>query len=177
MRPDRSARKQPAPGAAAYPVVVHVPQKLTSVAAGGNDVLGRPTRVSCVECHSQRPNEEPRSVEQLDEFHVGLRFAHGDLRCISCHGRPAHEQLRLASGETLHMTEVMQLCAQCHGPQTRDYRRGSHGGMSGYWDLSRGPRSRNNCVDCHDPHAPAYPGFVPAAPPRDRSGSQGTGHE
>ena len=66
------------------------------------------------------------------------------------------------------MREAMQLCAQCHGPQTRDYRRGSHGGMQGYWDLSRGDRVRNHCVDCHDPHAPAFPRFTPLPPPRDR---------
>jgi formate-dependent nitrite reductase cytochrome c552 subunit len=64
--------------------------------------------------------------------------------------------------------EAMRLCAQCHGPQYRDYKRGSHGGMTGHWDLSRGERTRNNCVDCHDPHAPAYPGTTPVLPPRDR---------
>jgi hypothetical protein len=68
----------------------------------------------------------------------------------------------------VEFADVMKLCAQCHGPQFRDYQHGAHGGMNGYWDLSRGGRSRNNCIDCHDPHAPAYVGAIPAPRPRDR---------
>jgi hypothetical protein len=63
---------------------------------------------------------------------------------------------------------VMDLCGQCHGPQARDYAHGAHGGMTGYWDLSRGPRERNNCIDCHDPHAPAFPKVRPVFAPKDR---------
>jgi hypothetical protein len=62
----------------------------------------------------------------------------------------------------------MQLCAQCHGPQHRDYLRGAHGGMQGYWDSGRGPKVRNNCLHCHDPHAPKFPAMHPASGPNDR---------
>ena len=41
------------------------------------------------------------------------------------------------------------------------------GGMNGYWDLSRGPRERHACTTCHDPHAPAYVGMMPARGPVD----------
>lgn len=160
--------KQPAPAAAAFPVTIHTPPKLTGVPSDHEDALGRPLRVRCVECHSQRQSEEPRRPEQLDEFHRGLTFKHGELACVSCHDRGDHERLTLASGEKVPLVDAMRLCAQCHGPQYRDYTRGSHGGMNGYWDLSRGPRLRNHCVDCHDPHSPAYPGFSPAPGPRDR---------
>jgi hypothetical protein len=70
----------------------------------------------------------------------------------------------------------MTLCAQCHGPQFRDYQHGAHGGMSGFWDLSKGGRTRNNCIDCHDPHAPKYPTVTPARGPNDRF-QTGGGHE
>lgn len=40
--------------------------------------------------------------------------------------------------------------------------------MRGHWDQSRGPRSRNHCVSCHDPHGPAFGSFQPMPPPRDR---------
>lgn len=63
---------------------------------------------------------------------------------------------------------MVSLCGQCHGPQLRDYRRAAHGGATGYWDLSRGPRTRNLCITCHDPHTPAYVGGLPVLPPRDR---------
>ncbi|MBI5610873.1 MAG: hypothetical protein HY902_18485 [Deltaproteobacteria bacterium] len=66
------------------------------------------------------------------------------------------------------MSSVIELCSQCHGPQARDYQHGAHGGMTGYWDLRRGDRFRNVCVDCHNPHVPAYPQFAPVQRPRDR---------
>lgn len=73
------------------------------------------------------------------------------------------------------MTEAITLCSQCHGPQRTSFDRGVHGGMTGHWDLSRGPRERNNCVDCHDPHAPKFVGGAPVHLPRDRffGGSHG----
>ena len=88
-------------------------------------------------------------------------------------GRPdateAEIQAYVATGEPLPMTEVVTLCAQCHGPQYRDFKAGAHGGMTGYWDLSRGDRTRNNCVSCHDPHSPKYAGGHPVMPPRNPS--------
>jgi predicted CXXCH cytochrome family protein len=40
--------------------------------------------------------------------------------------------------------------------------------MNGYWDLSKGPRERHSCLNCHDPHKPAYPKVMPAPGPKDR---------
>ena len=111
--------------------------------------------VSCVTCHSARgPRPLPKQASELKEFHVGMKFQHGKLECGSCHDDSApHRLLHLASGEKVEMPQAMRLCAQCHGPQKRDYDHGAHGGMNGYWDRSRGERVRNNCVDCHDPLA------------------------
>ncbi len=148
---------------------VHLPAKLTSVPSGKRDAMGREIRVSCESCHSLLPEdrEMATSMTELEEFHSGLVFAHGDLSCASCHASTSERRLRLASGETLPMTEALRLCGQCHGPQYRDFEAGVHGGMSGHWDLSRGGRIRNHCVDCHDPHVPAYPQLMPAPPPGD----------
>jgi hypothetical protein len=74
------------------------------------------------------------------------------------------------------VTDAMTLCAQCHGPQFRDYQNGSHGGMNGHWDLSRGPRLRNHCVDCHDPHVPQVLPVHPAPGPKDRFFGPGAKH-
>lgn len=76
--------------------------------------------------------------------------------------------LHLADGTRLELVEALSLCGQCHGLQRRDYAHGAHGGMNGYWDLHAGPRTRNHCVHCHDPHQPKYPRLLPAPPPRDR---------
>lgn len=150
----------------------HIRQPIVAprVDTGRKDAHGASITVACGTCHAtSQPRRETRSAVDLDEFHQGLQYAHGTLTCLSCHDATNYDQLRLADGRGLPFTEAMSLCAQCHGPQYRDYTHGSHGGMTGYWDLSRGPRERNHCVDCHDPHAPRYPEVRPAFPlPPDR---------
>lgn len=156
---------------------------LQSEAQYGVETLGLPTtptvltdaishtggavEVACATCHTTREPSPTRSTEDLDEFHQGLVMQHGDLSCLSCHNEENYDTLKLADGTDVGFENVMQLCAQCHGPQSRDYRNGSHGGMNGYWDLSKGPRQRNACTVCHDAHAPAYPQLMPVFPPKD----------
>jgi len=133
-------------------------------AQGGGTVT-----VACGTCHATRtPDRANATSADLDEFHQGLQFAHGGSTCLSCHDASNYDRLRLADGRPVEFVDVLTLCAQCHGPQYRDWEHGAHGGMSGYWDLTRGPRTRNNCVDCHDPHAPAFPRMRPTFKPIDR---------
>jgi formate-dependent nitrite reductase cytochrome c552 subunit len=161
----------------ASPVVIHEPPQLTSIESGKVDALGRPIRVACVTCHSLRtPAALPERAEDLKDFHRGLRFAHGANRCATCHVVGEQDRLRLADGTTIDNRDAMRLCAQCHGPQHRDYQRGAHGGMSGSWDLESGPRMRNHCVDCHDPHAPKFAPARPVLPPGDRGLGSANGH-
>lgn len=138
-------------------------------ALGGKDAAGKSVTVACSTCHATRPpNFAIRESADLDEFHQNLAYAHGKVSCLSCHNSQNYDTLHLADGSSVEYSEVMTLCAQCHGPKTRDYQHGAHGGMTGYWDLSRGPRTRNNCVDCHAPHAPRFPAMKPTFKPRDR---------
>lgn len=165
LAPDPSGARS---SAAPFPVDIHIPAKLTSVQASqGSD---EPTRILCVTCHSLRPGAKlPESTAGLREFHAGLALRHGTLTCASCHApdSPA-ERLRLADGREIQFVEAITICSQCHGTQRRSYDHGTHGGMTGYWDLSRGPRERNMCVDCHDPHSPRFVGGMPVHRPRDR---------
>lgn len=157
------------PSSPRFPIHISQPAKLSSieVAAAAGDTQS--LRVTCISCHSMHESGAlPRSADALEQFHRGLTVVHGELTCGSCHEPGHHDRLRLADGTSIPMQEAMRLCAQCHGPQHRDYRQGSHGGMHGHWDRSRGPRVRNHCVDCHDPHAPAFVGGQPVFPPRDR---------
>jgi len=152
-----------------YPVTIHRPETPPALETGEIDDLGQPVAVACATCHSNlTPNPATRSAAQLTEFHQGLDVAHGDLSCLSCHNRNDYDTLGLADGTSVPFPDVMTLCSQCHGPQARDYAHGAHGGMTGYWDLTKGPRTRNNCVDCHDPHGPAFPTVLPVFPPQDR---------
>lgn len=153
-----------------HPVRIRQPVTTPRVETGLLDSHGQPVTASCASCHAtSRPRPETHSAADLDEFHQGLKYAHGDQSCLVCHHAQDYDRLRLADGRSVEFADAMVLCAQCHGPQYRDYRNGSHGGMTGYWDLRRGPRERNHCIDCHDPHAPAYPVVRPAfAPAPDR---------
>ncbi|WP_437283961.1 hypothetical protein [Sorangium sp. So ce406] len=167
---DRDQPLELRPALDATPVAsaaIHLPDKLSGVPSDKRDSLGRPIRAACVTCHSlRRPEALPASTSELDEFHVGLRFEHGGLSCASCHVIGDQDTLRKADGTILPMRDAMQLCAQCHGPQLRDYAKGAHGGMSGSY--AGGARMRNHCVDCHDPHVPAFQPSTPVLPPRDR---------
>ena len=170
----------PPAGKPNHPVSIRQPAGPPAIATGEVNHLGVPVTANCTTCHATRePNRSTRSGEQLDEFHQGLSMQHGQLACIACHNPDDYNSLRLADGTAVPFAETMRLCAQCHGPQFRDYTHGSHGGMTGYWDLSRGPRERNNCIDCHDPHAPAYPQVHPVPGPRDvrHVNQEDAGHE
>ncbi len=168
---DRPREVAPAPGPQQGATTVHEPEKLVSVESAHLDSLGKPVRVRCATCHAIRDaGVFPESTDGLREFHAGLVVKHGPLSCGSCHvllsgGEPT---LHLSDGTHLMTQDTMRLCAQCHGPKFRDYSHGTHGGMTGYWDLSKGSRTRNHCVDCHDPHSPAFAPSRPVLPPRDR---------
>lgn len=157
-----------------HPIIINRPGLMPMVDSGKKDRGGNPVMIRCNNCHdTKKPNTLTEDASQLKDFHQHLNFKHTPLKCASCHNPDDYESLRLADGSTVSFSNVMQLCAQCHGPQYRDYQNGSHGGMTGYWDLTRGPRKRNNCVECHDAHAPAYPKVMPVFPPKTRAGTKG----
>ena len=153
-----------------YPIETRPPPVPRGVVTKTVDPQGKPVQLQCVACHGVRPAQTATAqTVELDEFHQGLKMKHGQLTCVSCHqASDGYSTLKLADGRSIPFTESMALCAQCHGTQFRDYQHGAHGGMTGHWDLTRGGRTRNHCLHCHDPHSPQFPIFSPAAPPRDR---------
>lgn len=168
--PSREFGPEVPAGAALHHVEIHQPPSLGALDTHLTDIHGRPVGVSCRTCHE--PGAGP-ALADLDgapdaPLHADLELEHGELTCDSCHDPADRTHLRLANGTAVDFADAMDLCTQCHGPQARDYRGGSHGGMTGYWDLRRGPRSRNHCVDCHAPHSPAYRKALPVFPPKDR---------
>jgi hypothetical protein len=156
-----------------------VPAVLRGLPVGPTGHAGVVAVTPCTTCHGREdPSPLPEAASQVSGPHMGLTLRHGTLRCAACHDAARRDQLHLADGRSIALLDAMELCAQCHGPQKRDYDHGAHGGMRGHWDLSRGPRERNHCVACHDPHAPAFGTFTPVAGPRDRFASQqGSAHE
>lgn len=173
-RPGRVTEER-AGGDTLYPVTIRTPDHRVMVDSGRRDAHDQPVMVACATCHDTRPPAPAvHSAAELDEFHQGLTYAHGELSCLSCHNAEDYDTLKRADGRAINFSASMNLCAQCHGPQFRDYQNGSHGGMQGYWDLSRGPRTRNTCIDCHDPHHPAYPQVMPVFPPKPVKGESPT---
>ncbi len=161
-----------------HPVLIHTPTTLGVADTPVHDARGRPVGVACATCHGPEPS---RSWAAQDDgpatFHGQVDLKHGTLTCNHCHDATDRTLLHLADGTPVQLTDAMTLCAQCHGVQHRDYQRGSHGGMNGYWDRRRGPRDRNHCVDCHYPHQPAYQQVMPVHPPRDRYLKTGATHQ
>jgi hypothetical protein len=152
-----------------HAVTVHLPTTLGVVDTSRTDVLGRPIGVACTTCHGPNATEGFAGAAGAPEtFHQGVELRHGELPCAACHDGQDRSKLHLADGTLLDMGDVRQLCGQCHGSQHRDWQRGIHGGMSGYWDLRRGPRVRNVCIDCHAAHQPRPGQVMPVLPPRDR---------
>lgn len=158
------------PAGALWPVFVSLPEGPPRIPTGQIDELGRPVTVSCASCHANlAPNAARRSADDPPmQFHQGLVFHHAQMSCVSCHNPQNYNTLRLADATPVAYPDVMTMCAQCHAPQARDWTHGAHGGMTGYWDRTRGPRQRKSCIDCHDPHAPAFPTMTPTFKPRDR---------
>lgn len=169
-KPSVSVRAEaPASEPTLHNVLIRKPAGPPRIKTGVVNALGEPVSIACVTCHATQPPQATlRSSAELDKFHTGLTYKHGELTCLSCHNKDDYNALRFADGASLGFEEVMKLCAQCHGPQYRDYQHGAHGGMTGHWDLSRGDRLRNNCIDCHDPHAPRYSAVKPVFPPNNR---------
>lgn len=168
-----------------HPIEIRNPPSLGTVDTGLRDARGASVGVACATCHDpHHPDALARKAEVPEDFHGAIELQHGELPCASCHEPEDRTRLRLADGRTLAMTDVLTLCGQCHGPQLRNFRKGSHGGGRGYWDRSRGAWVRNSCVACHAAHAPAYPLVMPAPPPNDRflptrseTSEEGANHE
>lgn len=152
-----------------YPIEVRNPPSLGTVDTGLRSADGASVGVACATCHDpHHPDALARKADVPEDFHGAIELQHGNLPCASCHEPEDRTRLRLADGSTLPMSDVLNLCGQCHGPQLRNFWKGSHGGGRGHWDRSRGSWIRNSCVACHAAHAPAYPLVMPAPPPNDR---------
>lgn len=131
------------------------------------DVGGQPLR--CDDCHRlfDSANRPAGALAQ----HADIVLDHGlNDACLNCHDAEQRERLVLRGGGTVGLDQAAQLCAQCHGPTWRDHQRGIHGRSHGSWDPASPERSALGCTECHDPHAPAFPGLAPLPAPASTRG-------
>ena len=127
----------------------------------------------CYGCHEK--NKPPTLRFDADhnlivpQEHSDIVMKHGSHNrnnlCFNCHDETNLEVLQTRDGRQLKFSESTQLCGSCHGPNYRDWEAGAHGRTSGFWNRSMGPITRKDCVSCHNPHAPKFPGRKPAPPP------------
>lgn len=162
--PSRALGPEVAADAPRAPTEIHLPTTLGAADTPLTDIHGAPIGVGCETCHAAG-SAPAIATDGPADFHQDLKLEHGQISCDSCHDPDDRTRLRLADGTALEMEAAIQLCAQCHGPQWRDYQHGAHGGMTGHWDTRRGGRERNHCVDCHAPHSPKIRPVEPAPAP------------
>jgi len=127
----------------------------------------------CLGCHEidQPPvlkyDDQRRLI--IPPEHENIRLGHGthgrNNNCYNCHNESNLATLSARDGHELDFAQSSHLCGSCHGPTIRDWDSGAHGRINGYWNLSQGPAVKLDCVNCHDPHTPRFPGRQPAPGP------------
>lgn len=118
----------------------------------------------CNDCHRlfESPDDRVGPLYQ----HTHIEFVHGiNNRCFNCHDREDRQVLVVRGGERLPFARASELCSQCHGTTYRDWERGMHGKTLGAWRPGAPSMRRLACVECHDPHAPAYDPVEPMPAP------------
>jgi hypothetical protein len=127
----------------------------------------------CYACHEKgKPPTLRYDTNQnliIPKEHPDIVMGHGshgrNNNCFNCHNENNLEQLQTRDGRPLTFSDSPQLCGSCHGPTYRDWEAGVHGRTSGYWNRSLGNIDRKQCVNCHNPHSPKFPGRKPAPGP------------
>lgn len=118
----------------------------------------------CTGCHDQ-PNDFNKTQRNLTLQHLDIELHHGPREqwCYDCHSPTHRDKLQFAGDRLIGFEQSYELCGQCHGSRLKDWRAGIHGRRTGCWN---GEREYLVCVQCHDPHAPAFKPMAPKPPPK-----------
>lgn len=110
----------------------------------------------CNNCHTQELGKMLSDEPSGKKAHWDIKLNHATeeaLSCTTCHNSNDVEHLRLNSGKEVSYNKSQKVCAQCHSTQFNDWVGGAHGKKLGGWAP---PRVSNTCVNCHNPHSPAF---------------------
>ncbi len=117
----------------------------------------------CSNCHSQPLVElQKQRKPQERKAHWDIKLVHADesiMNCATCHDSNDLDQLTTLTSTPLLIDHSYKLCGQCHSKQLKDWVGGAHGKRLGGWAP---PRTINTCVNCHNPHSPAFESRWPA---------------
>jgi hypothetical protein len=93
--------------------------------------------------------------------HWNVEIKHADkavMNCSTCHDPGDLNQLKTVAGQRVSINASWQVCGQCHFKQVADWKGGSHGKRVAGWAP---PRVSKTCVECHNPHKPAWDTRMP----------------
>jgi hypothetical protein len=122
-------------------------------------------QLRCSSCHALFPSRPEPPAFLLQHGHVELR--HGTLeRCTECHIGPERDQLLLKEGIRVGFDESIQHCASCHEPTASEWEEGVHGRALDRTDPRSDGQGRLTCLQCHDPHLPAFEPVAPLPGPK-----------
>lgn len=117
----------------------------------------------CSNCHTMSLGElQKTSDEDMKKAHWNIKMSHANtevLNCTTCHNENKMDELNSVTGKAISIDHSYQLCAQCHSTQYKEWEGGAHGKRLGGWVP---PRVINSCVNCHNPHSPAFESKWPA---------------
>jgi hypothetical protein len=157
----RPPAPQPPVGLATDTHLDKTPPRLTQ----GLDLTKIGWSYDCMECHKLLPAKWHHDHPFVE--HQSIRLDHGNNRfCLNCHHPTNRNAFVDYDGSEIPETNVVLLCAKCHGPTYRDWEAGAHGRRNGHWDTKAGLQTRLRCIQCHDPHEPAFPTIQPMPPLR-----------
>lgn len=130
----------------------------------GLDLVKSGWTYNCMECHKLFASRWHYEPGQLNE-HKDVKLQHGNNRyCLNCHHPENRNAFVDYDGAEIAQADVVLLCAKCHGTTYRDWKAGVHGRQNGFWNESMGTKTKLKCIQCHDPHHPAFQSMKPMAP-------------
>ena len=119
----------------------------------------------CSECHDDLRGAVKGELKG-EHREIQAVFNHGmNTICLNCHHATDRGAYVAHDGSRIAAENPAQLCAKCHGPVFREWQIGIHGRQNGYWDRTKGRRTKLLCVQCHDPHRPAFAPMRPEPAP------------
>ncbi len=134
---------------------------------------------TCNECHQDLKTRQ-RYYKPAGE-HRNIVLDHGlNVNCLNCHHLYDRNSYAAYGEDKISSQKSFQVCMKCHGPIYRDWEANIHGRVNGYWDSELGPQKKLDCIQCHDPHSPAFKNLIPMPPPeasRIKILIQGNSHE
>jgi len=131
----------------------------------GLDLVKLGWTYNCMECHKLFPAKW--HYDRPMNEHQDITLDHGNNRfCLNCHHPKNRNAFVDYDGSEIVQSDVVLLCAKCHGPTYRDWQAGVHGRQNGFWNAGMGEKTKLRCIQCHDPHSPKYKSMKPLPPLR-----------